>query len=220
MAEPFVLPYHAARSQLESDQCNAFATVAAMETWVLAHAPDLAPRLPLSERDLWYVTPPRRDDLRRVLKAAAQYGIVEEGALPERRRMPPRSRVNRPELFWRPRMRMIYTSPQETPRMMVEALKAGFPLITSIYIDGGFERYDGRAPYSRRPGPSDRPPHAICIVGYDAAARVWIAKNSLGPQWGMENGCFTLRFGDSALGAEHMLWAVDSVVPPAFKQPS
>lgn len=216
MPEPFVLPYQPARSQKDSDQCNAFATVAAMESWVLAHAEDLAPRLPLSERDAWFVTPPRKDDLARVLKAVAQYGIVEERASPERRRMDPRARQNHPELFWKPRLRQIYLSARDTPRAMVAALKAGYPLITSIYIDGSFAGHAGRGPYTLR-GKANRNAHAICIIGYDAAQGVWIAKNSLGPEWGMDNGCFALRFGDGRLRAEHTLWAVEDVIPPAFK---
>jgi hypothetical protein len=36
----------------------------------------------------------------------------------------------------------------------------------------------------------------------------------MGPEWGAYNGCFAFRVGDRQLGAEVLVWKIDSVIPP------
>ena len=43
--------------------------------------------------------------------------------------------------------------------------------------------------------------HTVVLIGYDEAEQCWIAKNSMGPDWG-ENGFFRIRAGVNEVGIE------------------
>eukprot|EP01034_Spumella_vulgaris_P041037 gene41037-50776_t len=69
--------------------------------------------------------------------------------------------------------------------------------------------------------------HAVCMVGYDESRRVWIMRNSWGPDWG-DHGYFYLPYEyltDTGLGLCHGdLWVICKVSnapvsgpPPAIK---
>jgi C1A family cysteine protease len=80
---------------------------------------------------------------------------------------------------------------------MKQALAAGFPVIV------GFDVFEpmvsdqvARTGILPRPFSGQQPigGHAVLLVGYDDAARVWICRNSWGSDWGRD-GYFTVPYG-------------------------
>lgn len=216
MSSEELLPYHPARSQGHSKECTAYAAVAAMESWILQHRPEFGAYLPLSEHDLFRMMPEPKHSVRNALKVAGAYGIVEQGASRERAGLRPMGRRRRPELFWRIQFSAVRdaSTAGRKQAFMMKALDQGHPLVTSIYVDKPFLHHRG-AVYRL----SERPlgaAHAICIIGFNQTERYWIAKNSMGPEWGARGGCFAFGFGDQRLGAESLVWQVHNVVPPAI----
>jgi C1A family cysteine protease len=57
--------------------------------------------------------------------------------------------------------------------------------------------------------------HAVTIVGYDDAEQCWIAKNSMGPDWG-ENGFFKIRAGTNEVGIESEAYDMIYATVPGF----
>jgi C1A family cysteine protease len=211
-----LLRYRPASSQGHSKECTAYAAVAAMESWILQHRPEFEAHLPLSEHDLFRMIPVPKHSVRNALKVAREYGIVEQGASPERAGLRPRERQRQPQLYWHVGFSAVpdASTPTRKQILMMKALEQGHPLVTSIYVDRSFLRHQGTV-YKL----SDRPlaaAHAICIIGYNRAEGYWIAKNSMGPEWGTRGGCFAFGFGDRALGAEDLVWEVENVTPPAI----
>lgn len=80
---------------------------------------------------------------------------------------------------------------------MQGCLAEGFPFVVGIQVYGSFES-DVVAKTGTVPMPNTRKEqllggHAILIVGYDSAKKVFICRNSWGTGWGMA-GYFTLPF--------------------------
>lgn len=210
-----VLPYAPARSQGNAKQCTAFAAVAGMESWIFEHLPELAGRLPLSEADLFRLMPPPRDRVLAALKVTRNFGIVEVGAKDERAMAKARQRSRTSGLYWRCEYSAVPDARTASGkhRLMLKSLEQGKPMVTSIYVDRSFFNHRDTVTYALAERPLGEA-HAISIIGYDAKHGNWIAKNSMGPEWGANDGCFALRVGDRQLGAEDLVWKIDSVIPP------
>jgi hypothetical protein len=75
-----------------------------------------------------------------------------------------------------------------------EALTHG-PLVTTLTVYSDFLTYSGGI-YKNVSGKAEGG-HAVSIVGYDTATRVWIVRNSWGPNWG-ENGFVRVSWDDKS----------------------
>ena len=56
--------------------------------------------------------------------------------------------------------------------------------------------------------------HCVAVVGYDDKNRMWICKNSWGPNWGA-GGFVNIGYGE--VGIDAQMWAVEGVTPPHGK---
>jgi C1A family cysteine protease len=102
---------------------------------------------------------------------------------------------------WRTRVRKIdswqLVSLLPNVRKIKDALQNG-PVASSFIVYQDFYYYS-QGIYTHTTGGMVGM-HAISIVGYDAAERYWICKNSWGGSWG-ESGYFRIKFGSALIGA-------------------
>lgn len=83
-----------------------------------------------------------------------------------------------------------------------DALIQGAVVAVGMDIDSEFKNWRGGRPYKLTDG-KQRYQHVVALIGYDADAGVWIAKNSLGESWGDE-GFFTVPFGHCGIGSDYV----------------
>jgi C1A family cysteine protease len=84
----------------------------------------------------------------------------------------------------------------------VKAALANGPLTTTLMVYDDFLFYSGGI-YKHVSGGAAGG-HAVSIVGYDDATRVWIVRNSWGPDWG-ENGFIRVSWDDTS-GVSNETW--------------
>jgi C1A family cysteine protease len=84
----------------------------------------------------------------------------------------------------------------------VKAALAKGPLVTTLTVYTDFLTYSGGI-YKHVSGKAEGG-HAVSIVGYDDATRVWIVRNSWGPEWG-ENGFVRVSWDDKS-GVASSTW--------------
>jgi hypothetical protein len=175
------------RRQPPNDQrCTAYATVAAMETWLCrAGTPAAAP---LSVDDLFARAGGR--SLNRAVKAAGQGFADEAGGR------------------WRARFRQFGGPVSKRAELMCRYLVGGAPIIIAIPFFQNLSSDPGSAPYE--PGGSVVDAHAVCIVGYEGSPSgpgFWIVQNSAGTGWG-DGGCTRIKRGHGLLKPEISAYAV------------
>jgi C1A family cysteine protease len=103
------------------------------------------------------------------------------------------------------------------------SLAAGFPAVVAIHLYKSFESASTAATgVVSMPGPDDEDLgwHAVLVVGYDDARRVWIVRNSWGAGWG-DRGYFYLPYPYLLSGQELSgdMWVIDSVEDPTPAAP-
>jgi C1A family cysteine protease len=78
---------------------------------------------------------------------------------------------------------------------MMDALNNGYPVVIGMTIFESFMHLDKDNPIVKERDYYDAPigGHAVCVVGYDASTKLFIAKNSYGSEWGI-NGYFYIPF--------------------------
>jgi hypothetical protein len=82
---------------------------------------------------------------------------------------------------------LAYEAVEQTADAIEAALAAGCPVVLGFTVYGSFESdavaQSGVVPM---PGPNEPPigGHAVCLVGYDHAAQLFLMRNSWGPEWG------------------------------------
>lgn len=206
------LPPFPGRERQRKGECAAHAVVTAMECWVLRQRPDLYDQFPLSETDLYRME--STHSVPAALRAVTRYGVLDHPALsdPSRAKMSKAQREKAIERFWGLRYEQIKASASERHEAMIRTLEDGFPIVTNVYVGANFEADPQDTPYSIKL-PRLGEAHAICIVGYDAKNRHWIAKNSYGDSWGV-SGCFAFAMGDPLMDAESQMYAVREVYLP------
>ena len=88
----------------------------------------------------------------------------------------------------------------------IEAVKAALakgPLITTLMVYEDFITYSSGI-YKHTTG-TTLGGHAVSIVGYDDATRVWIIRNSWGPEWG-ESGFARVSWDDVSGISDNTIW--------------
>lgn len=194
--------------------CVAFGAVAAVEGSMRVKRSNAAFAVDLSEAHLFYghAAAEGRNCGNgwwpdRALEAFKGKGVVEEACFP----YTPGDQTANLCTDWQNRLTKITAwRSLRTAAEMKTAISGPGPLV------GCFVVYDDFPSYSsgiyRRVSNTRLGGHCVCIVGYDDAARCWIAKNSWGSAWG-EQGYFRIGYGE--VGIDFEMWAVD--VPAAVE---
>ena len=207
------------RDQGTTEACGAFATVAAMETW-LRRRRDVVDHL--SERDLFERAGRVRHPADALEAATGRpskrkgyegtFGAVEAACAPA-------AGTGRcakwPAHTWTLRYhRLNVLGGDALHHAMREALAGDLPLVVVAYFYPSFDAETG--PDLLRPKPGEKwTLHALCVVGYgrDPSGGFWVVRNSYGPKW-RDGGFARVRWGDRDLGIEEVVYVVDEVVPP------
>ena len=75
---------------------------------------------------------------------------------------------------------------------MLDALNKEWPIVFSMRVYASFDELYFRGDSTRMPEKGESPigAHAMCFVGYDLNKKVMIARNSFGPDWGIDGYCY------------------------------
>ena len=100
----------------------------------------------------------------------------------------------------------------------IDAITNGYPVIIGFYVYSSFESRQvsktGIMPYPNTKRERLLGGHAVLLVGYDKAKKVYIARNSWGPSWG-DKGYFYMPFQviqDKGMSSD--FWIIKSVDNP------
>lgn len=129
-------------------------------------------------------------DMHHVVAALLAYGVVPESMWPYDEH---RWKLKPDETLYQGAVRfpgLHYARVSKTDERKY-VLATGLPIILGMGVPPELFRQGGRENYMPAPANGDweqpRGGHAMLIVGYDDAHRVWIVRNSWGPDWG-DNG--------------------------------
>jgi hypothetical protein len=195
------------RRQPNGDKrCTAYAVCAVMEAWWCRSQESTADVPYLSVAELFANA--RSNQVIDDAVAAAQSGVTDEVCFP------PESSTKgaNPEAHtWTASFARISQSGNVVDSMR-RALLNG-PLAAAILIYENFPDHVGTTePYY--PSDANIGGHAVCIVGYDAAAPgFWIVKNSYGDDWG-EEGYTKLPWNNEYLQTEKIVFGVKTLTHP------
>jgi hypothetical protein len=90
---------------------------------------------------------------------------------------------------------------------ILNALVSDGPLMVTLYVDPPFFTHRGPSVYAVQPNPAQMFPHAVLLVGYDAAEGWAIVLNSAGPDWGV-GGVGRVQIGIGGLISQRSAAAV------------
>lgn len=93
-----------------------------------------------------------------------------------------------------------------------EAIVAHGPVAATVHVSETFQAYSGGV-FSE--DGSERPNHAIVLVGWDDAKGAWHLRNSWGANWG-EDGYMWIKYGSNSVGFG-AIWV--EILPPKKPQP-
>jgi C1A family cysteine protease len=87
------------------------------------------------------------------------------------------------------------------------------PVVGGLAVYDDFYYYSSGV-YAKTPSAKFEGYHAVCVVGYDDAARCWICKNSWGAGWGT-SGFFRIKYGEAEMDTSFAFYAPEVPCPPA-----
>ena len=203
------------RDQAGCGSCVAFGTTAVLESMVRITARQPALEVDLSEAYAFFCLGPRAgagacpgggwwpDDALAAMKA----GVTDEANFPYTDADQPCGRG----ADWKSRLTTFSSWTRKTSiTAMKTYLSTVGPMTACFTVYEDFFSYYSGGVYSHSGNSGDViGGHCVQVVGYDDAARCWIAKNSWGAAWG-EDGYFRIRYGSAGFDAE--MWGIDGTI--------
>jgi C1A family cysteine protease len=196
------------RDQRPCAACVAFAALAALEATRQFKARDPSLRLDYSEAHLFHCSPGCLKcafgwRIPLALERLTAEGVLDDACLPYK----PSGGCGKRCDGWETRLTKIRgfkPFKEHEPEAMKSWLASEGALITtmSVYEDFGLYYASGRY---RHVAGAYSGEHAVCCIGFDDDAKLWICKNSWWTKWG-DGGFFRIGYGECGIGAQ--MWGL------------